>query len=470
MYRIACALALAAAACGDNLPGPAAPDAQGPDTRDIAVRLAELPGVLVHEVPPVSAPAGYRYFVLQVTQPVDHDAPSGATFQQEVSLIHRDVTAPMVAVTTGYDDYNRDFPAEPTELLAANQISIEHRYFGTSRPDPADWSKLTIKQMADDEHAIVELLKPIYGAAWLSTGGSKGGMTASYHHRFYPDDVAGTLAYVAPLSFAIPDPRYATFLAATGTPACATAVRAVAKEMLQNRRAALLALAQAQATTDGLAYTRIAIAPALESAILDLEWSYWQYSGVGACSSVPATTATDAALFHFLDQISPVSFSDDPQTAEFDAYFYQAYAQLGSPGTVGIRGDLVSQDLSAFTQFTDSDYLGSLPVGVPVPAYDPAPMLDIDHWIQHDAAHFVFEYGEYDPWTGGAYHLGAATDALELTAPQGTHNSELIDLATADRDAALAKLAAWTGVTPALPPSPRPALARPRPHRHGPRG
>ena len=41
-------------------------------------------------------------------------------------------------------------------------------------------------------------LRPIYGAAWISTGASKGGMTVMYHRRFYPADVDGTVAYVAP--------------------------------------------------------------------------------------------------------------------------------------------------------------------------------------------------------------------------------------------------------------------------------
>src|SRR5258705_13486795 len=102
----------------------------------------------------------------------------------------------MVALTSGYDDFIRDRPGEPTRLLSANQISIEHRYFASSRPEqPAqlDWGKLTIKQMAADEHAIIQLLKPIYGATWITAGASKGGMTAVYHRRFFPPDVAGTI-------------------------------------------------------------------------------------------------------------------------------------------------------------------------------------------------------------------------------------------------------------------------------------
>src|SRR5690349_12486059 len=105
-------------ASGDVAPDPA-----------LLAQLQALPGVTAVETPSESAPSGYRYFVLHVTQPVDHDAPAGATFEQLVSLIHVDRAAPMVAYTTGYDDYVRDHATEPTSLLRANQISIEHRFF-----------------------------------------------------------------------------------------------------------------------------------------------------------------------------------------------------------------------------------------------------------------------------------------------------------------------------------------------------
>jgi hypothetical protein len=434
----------ALAACGDNQATLDAPPAE----LELEARLRALPGVTVTEEEPANAPPGYRYFVLQFTQPVDHAVPDGPTFQQEVSLIHRDVTAPMVALTSGYEDFSHDFAAEPTLLLAANQISIEHRYFGTSRPEPADWSKLTIKQMADDQHAIITLLAGIYHAPWISTGGSKGGMTAVYHRRFYPDDVAGTLAYVAPLSFSIPDARYAANLDTVGTPACRTALRAVTTEMLQNRRAALLARAQAQATSQGLSYTRIAIGPALESAITDLEWTFWQYYGIGFCDSIPAVTATDQQLFTFLDNFSSVSFSADESTAAFEAYFYQAYAQLGSPGLVSVRGDSFPTQLLPFRMFSEADFAGTLPLGEPIPTHDPAVMMDIDTWVQTEGKNLVFVYGEWDPWSGGKFRLGAAADSLELVVAQGTHGAGLGDLAPADHDAAFAKLAAWTGVAP----------------------
>ncbi|MGE0398429.1 MAG: S28 family serine protease [Kofleriaceae bacterium] len=418
-----------AGACGDNLPGT-------PPT--IAEELAALPGVTVVETP--TDTSGYTYYVLHFTQPVDHAQPDGPTFQQEVSLLHRDPAAPMIVQTSGYWDYYLDSPVELTRMLLANQVSIEHRFFGESRPEPADWSKLTIEQMAADQHAIIAALRTVYGGAFVTTGPSKGGMTAVYHRRFYPDDVEGTVPFVAPISFGAPDPRYEPFLDTLGPASCRNQVRAIATEMLANRRAMLETEATAQAESRDVAYTRIPIPMAVESSVVNLEWSFWQYRGVGACNEVPSPTATDAAVWHFLDDTSPVTDNGDASVAQFEPYYYQAYQQLGFPASG-------TEYLDAYVQFTDEDYLSALPTEAP--AYDGgAAMADIDRWVQTEGRNLAFIYGEWDPWTGGAFTLGAATDSLLVVQPQGTHGARVGRLAEPDKQAVLAKLEAWTGVRP----------------------
>jgi len=416
------------AGCGDNLPPPVLHD------------LAALPGV--HDVTEqVTQTPGYHYYVLHFTQPVDHADPTGPTFLQEVSLLQRDTAAPMVVHTSGYWDYYLDNTVELTQLLDANQISIEHRFFASSRPDPADWTKLTIEQMADDEHAIVTALQQLYTGAFVSTGGSKGGMTAIFYRRFFPDDVAGTVPYVAPISFGVPDMRYPAFLASVGTSECHQLTKDLAVEMLSNRRAALEAATQTQADMKGHTYTRVALGPAVESAIISFEWSFWQYFGETQCATLPAVTASDADLFKVLDQVSAPSESDDEQVGLFDAYYFQAYYQLGYPA------DGTSDYLGTYELYSDADYAGSLPTAMPT--YDGGTaMNDIADFVANQGERFLFVYGQWDPWSGGALPLGNATDSLELFQDQGTHNSHLTELAAADQQAAFAKLGAWTGVTP----------------------
>lgn len=440
---------VALAACGDNLQPE--PDAPGPS--GLLAQLNALPGVTATQTP--TDTAGFTYFVLYFTQPVDHDDPTGPTFRQEVSLLHKDTEAPMIVQTSGYWDYYRDSPVELTRLYGANQISIEHRFFAESRPSNPDWTKLTIRQMAADQHAIITALKTIYPAAYITTGGSKGGMTAIYHRRFYPDDVQGTVPYVAPISFGAPDLRYAPFLDTLGPPACRQAVRDVALELLMNRRAMVETRAQAQAVDpeDPHSYTRITLRPAVESSIASLEWAFWQYYGVNFCNAVPPTTDTDDKLWRFLDLISPVTDNDDDQIAAFDAYYFQAEHQLGYP-------DAAVPYLEPHLMFGDADYAGALPTAKP--AYDGgAAMRDVDDWLQANGSRFVFVYGQWDPWTGGKFELGRATDSLMVTQASGTHGARITRLTETDRDAALAKVTAWTGVTPDVP---APMTARAREH------
>ncbi|HEY5944361.1 MAG TPA: S28 family serine protease [Kofleriaceae bacterium] len=425
---------LALAACtGDDTP-------KTPD--EILDALRKLPNVHdVMESPTQSA--GYHYYVIHFEQKVDHDDPNSATFLQEVSLLHHDeLHYPLVVHTSGYWDYYLDRPVELTALLGANQISIEHRYFGESKPVPADYSKLTIEQMAADQHVIVTSLRRLYEGKFLTTGGSKGGMTAVYYRRFYPDDVDGTVPYVAPISFGAPDTRYTPFLDTVGTDACRTQVRAVATDMLANRRAAMLSRAETQAQSNNLAYNRVPLGPAVESSIFNLEWAFWQYFGVTQCGAVPAITTDDNVMWKFLDDISPVSDNSDARIEQFESYYYQAYNQLGYP-------DGGAQYLDPYLQYTDADYLGALPTAQP-PYDGGAAMLDIDQFVREQGDRLLFVYGQWDPWTGGQFELGGAKDSLLLVQAEGTHGSRISRLSDADREAAFAKLEDWTGIKPVL--------------------
>jgi hypothetical protein len=291
--------------------------------------------------------------------------------------------------------------------------------------------------MADDEHDIIQALRTIYEGAFVTTGGSKGGMTAVFHRKFYPDDVEGTVPYVAPLSFGAPDGRYAAFLDTVGLPDCRQAVRDVATELLTNRRDAMVAQAAAQ-TADS--YSRISIGAAFEDAVMNLEWAYWQIKGVKACTDVPKVTASDADLFAWLDMVSPVTEDDDAMVQYMAPYVYQTYAQLGFP-------DYGAAYLEPLRRYTDSDYASELPTAIE-PHFDATAMQEIDDYVEHMGNRLLFIYGQWDPWTAGRFVLGDAADSASLIEAQGTHLSKIMGLDPTDLQTAFAMLTAWTGVTP----------------------
>ena len=190
----------------------------------ITTKLWGLPGVTaVNEYPET----GHFESVIEVifTQPVDHNNPSGATFTQKIYIGHVDENLPVVYETEGYSR-----PSFRTRELApamqCNQISVEHRFNGESKPSPLDWQYLTIKQAADDLHAIYSALKSIYSGKWVSSGRSKGGDTAIFYRRFYPNDMDATVAFVAPVLFSARDRRINNYMNNAGTQDCRDNIKA----------------------------------------------------------------------------------------------------------------------------------------------------------------------------------------------------------------------------------------------------
>ena len=453
MRRLALCL-LALCACGGDDDG--GDDGPSPDV-DLAEALADIPGMEVTEEE-VDPP--YRFFRLTYQQPVDHDDPDGDTFGQRMTLVHRDAEAPMVLHTGGYHLYEDPFLSELGVLLDGNQVHVEQRFFGPSRPDPADWSKLTIAQAAADHHRIVEALRPFYQGAWVATGASKGGMTSIFHRRFYPDDVDATVPYVAPISFGAPDDRYEPFLAAVGEAGCHDAVEAFQREML-TRREVMIERFEEYASTEGLTYEREGgIANAYEDSVVEVEWTFWQYLGEEWCDYVPTADATDDDLWAFhTEVVGALYYLDDAGIADYEPYYYQSETELGYPSTMTAHIDDLLE-----TQEEPRDYL---PAGAPI-EFDAGAMEDIAAWVDEDATRLLFVYGEWDPWTGGAFDLGGADDSAIYTVAHGTHGSQLMALDDDDRDAAFAALERWTGVTPVIPQRRRARLpAEPAPR--GPR-
>ena len=421
---------------------------------EIAAVLAAIPGMRVTEA--VSPEPGYRAFDLRFRQPVDHDDPGRGTFEQYLSLLHRAADAPVVLVTEGYVNWEPFGVVELTGMLEANQLVVEHRFFGDSRPVPTDWSRLTIRQAAADHHRIVEALSAIYGGAWVSTGASKSGMTAVYHRRFHPDDVDGTVPYVAPISFGAPDPRYVPFVAAGGDATCSARLHALQRELLA-RRGPLLALLDDYAAAAGLTFVRMGGPEStFEATVVELPFSFWQYHGLSECPAVPGTAASDRVLFEYLDEVSGFSWSADWLIDIFEAYYYQAATQLGYPD---VERDSLADLLR--TDFIDLES-GILPAGVGPVSYDPAAMRDVADWVAGEGERLLFVYGEFDPWTAGVFELGAAVDSYLLVVPDGTHYANLAGLTAADRVTALEALRRWTGVTPRPPAGWRPSGSLPK--------
>ncbi len=413
----------------------------------IVAKLKHLPGVTFLGTNP-NAPAGYTIYELEIRQPVNHRQPHGATFEQRLELYQRTVTAPMVMYVSGYFNYTflgaqNTYLSTPAVITGANQISVEHRFYGDSVPHPTLWRYLTIWQQAADEHHVEQVFKRLYHARWLISGVSKGGETAIFHDYFYPRDFSGTFAWSAPSITATPSPSYDHFLANVGTARCRAALLKAQVRALAHRAAFETRLAaQAKAAGGTFADWKGGLDEAFEVTVLQTPFVFWQYGG--ACATIPGAKASLSDLYQWYDAIDGWLAVDDQEGAPFFSYNYQAGTQLGYP-VIDERaklGSLLHFGLSA--QVPQQD----LPSNVPVRPLSQHLMRAIHRWVATHGTNLLFLYGQFDPWSTQRFTLGPGTRGSAIYIIKGgNHLSPYTDLPPTQAAAFVKALKTWAGLS-----------------------
>ena len=180
-----------------------------------------------------------QYYMLKITQELVPGNPEAGTFEQRVMLGHRGYDRPVVVVTEGYGgDYAFKSPRymeELTQIMDANMLFVEYRYFSGSMPEPCNWEYLTVKNSMTDYHNIITSFKPYYSGKWASTGISKGGSTSIFFRAYFPEDLDLSVPYVGPLSGAVEDGRHESFLERVGTKAERDAIRNFQRELFERK-------------------------------------------------------------------------------------------------------------------------------------------------------------------------------------------------------------------------------------------
>lgn len=426
-----------AAAGGASVAGTASAD----DT-DIKDRILAIKGMSFIEEKKVD---GYRFFLLNYEQPVDHRNPDKGTFKQRISLLHKDENRPTVYFTSGYGLNEEPKRSEPTQMVDGNQVSMEYRFFTPSRPDPADWSKLDIWQAASDQHRIFKALNEIYGKRWISTGGSKGGMTATYYRRFYPKDMDGTVAYVAPNDVKNDeDSAYYDFFENVGSKECRDRLNTAQHEIFE-RRGEMVKRLKALAEKEKYTF-KLAGGPdkAFELVAQDLVWGFWQYhKEEGECAAVPSEDAKTDELWKWADEIGGWSAGADQGMLEYTPYYYQAGTQMGSP-------DYEEPLLDDVRKYPGLNVPRTyVPRDIPM-SYDAKAMKDVDAWVRSHASQMLFVNGQNDPWSAEPFSVGKGTkDAHVFVAPGANHGANIAGLTADDKKAATEALLKWADVEPA---------------------
>jgi hypothetical protein len=375
-------------------------------------------------------------YLLYVDQPVDHNDPASPGFQQRVFVMLRNRHAPVVFTTEGYAADYAEYPAYSSELsgyLQANEVVVEHRYFGASVPVDPEWKHLTVAAAAADHHRVIEMLKPFFDGKWVSTGISKGGQTAMFHRAFYPDDVDATVGYVCPLNFSIEDRRCYTFLQEVGSSECRDRIHRFQEMLLCNKDWYFEAFRE-RAEMAGKHYS-IGDTAAYELTALEYSFAFWQW-GLMPCDSIPGAEASPVEVIAHLDQVAGLDWVSDEGIEGFRPFFYQALTEIGFYGynLAAFEGCIEALDDPTF-MFTCPPETDCI--------YEPATMEKVDNFVRHHGSNMLFIYGEYDPWSAPAVQISGKTNAFNLVKPGGSHLTRIGNLPEELRRQVLETLAGW---------------------------
>lgn len=360
-------------------------------SQSIKEALFNLPDVQFKKI---STPEGYQAaYELKVKQALDHNDPSKGYFYQRVFLSHAGFEQPTVMVTNGYSK-KRNGITEPAKLLNANQLNIEHRYFGKSMPDSIDYQYLNLEQVAGDLHHINEIFRKVYSQKWISTGISKGGQTTIFYRYFYPNDVDVSIPYVAPINNGLEDRRIYNFLDTVGTDECRAKIKAIQKRILSDREESLK-LIRWYTYGAQLHFTYLDFEQAFEYSVLEFPFSFWQWGS--DCAELPEADAPLEDVLYYFVSVSGIDFFADKGMNTYASHYYQAGAQMGYYG----------YDISEF-----KDLIKALPNDKnPSAIFMPHKMqIDFDNevvvkakaWMKKNGNQFIHINGNADTWSATA--------------------------------------------------------------------
>ncbi|HEX5625422.1 MAG TPA: S28 family serine protease [Saprospiraceae bacterium] len=411
-----------------NIPGASA-QGKRDETRITGFLSQQLPGIQIKTLEPRD---GFELCMeLIIPQYLDHGNTALGVFPQTVLLYHRSFKKPNVLVTEGY--HLGDRMAEATLILDANQISVEHRFFGDSRPEQIDWQLLNHRQAMSDLHRIRKVLGGLYKKSWVATGVSKGGTLSAVYSLSYPDDVDATVSYVAPFVLEQEDPRTIEhYNRSVSTPECRAKVRHFQRAML-GQRTALKALLAELEKRDQVRFM-LDLDKVIDFAAMEYPFSFWQW-GFG-CPEIPAATAGAQEIFEHIEAVVDFNYYDSLTCAQFLPAYYQFMTEFGYYGfdTTGI-GDLLVYKHLTNLEFCPKD--ADL-------RYDGSFMRAMHDKAVRESRNTIYIYGGLDTWTACAIQPSSETNAIKMVKYDGGHRTRLRDFAEGDRQRAYKALRKWT--------------------------
>ncbi|MEM9545999.1 MAG: S28 family serine protease [Bacteroidota bacterium] len=357
---------------------------------ELEKQLFELPDVIFT---PIETPDGYAAaYKLMVKQPLDHTNEDAGYFYQKVYYSHKGYDYPTAIITNGYHK-NGNTITEVAEMTSANQLSVEHRFFGESKPESMDYQYLNFEQVTADLHRIRMLFSEIHDGKWISTGISKGGTTTIFYKYFYPEDVDVSIPYVAPLNYEYEEKRIYEFLDKIGTEECRNNIYALQKDLLANSDD-ILPLLRWYVKGRDLDFNYLSLEEAYEYAVLELPFSFWQYGQ--DCALIPVKKDLQDKVDYLLEIVG-LDFYSDRDMETYGSHYYQSATEMGYYGfeTEEFKG------LLKYLPYDPHPHAAFVPNKMKV-KWDGTLTNKAAQWIEENGNNILYINGALDTWSATA--------------------------------------------------------------------
>ena len=404
------------------------------DKQRLERELFDMPNVSFTDATQPGDP--YLTYDLKFKQPLNHQHPEKGWFYQSVQLRHRGFDRPTVIETNGY--FLSRGKNEVEQIMNANNVSVEYRYFGKSCPDSLQWEYLSNIQATADLHNIHQLLVQLYKGKWISTGISKGGQTTLYYKYLYPNDVDLAIPYVAPLDNAYEDTRHYTFFDTISTQQCRKRIYDFQNFLLINEDEAIKKL-QWYAKGAKMSFNYVGdFGKVFEYAVLEYPFAFWQWGR--SCDSIPTNKRLDTYLDELMKTSSISNFSD-ADLKMFGPHYYLAATETGYYG----------YDIAPFKKYIK--HFSSNPSATFPPKEANAKPTDgsfhanVQKWLAEKGNNILYIYGGIDAWSATRVLVSGKVNSKSYLIPGAHHGTARIkNLPENMKTEFVGKIKEWTGL------------------------
>ncbi len=373
-------------------------------------------------------------YELYFEQAIDHAKPWAGTFNQRVIVSHKSINQPVVCVLEGYNIWSGR-GNELSQMLNANQINIEHRFFKDSRPDSIPWDNLTLWQAATDQHFIIQALQSIYKHNWLTTGISKGGQVTMFHKVFYPYDVSMGIPYVAPLNFAREDNRIYDFLNTVGTNNQRELIYNFQMQCLAKQDSLVLLLQEV--SEERAWHFAFGLNKAFEYTVLEYPFAFWQW-GFTPFDEIPQGDVSADSLFNHLHEVADFTFFEDAAAVEMHPFFWSALTEIGMYGYKTEPFEKYLGDTLYTFDFSAPPYTQ--------PVYHPEVKAYMKEQLDLHGDNMLYIVGGLDPWGATAFVPNGENNAIRMTLENGHHGTRILDFSEKDQATIYKLIEEWMGL------------------------